>query len=154
MLVCVDCGAPFGSWFALQRHACAASPTLDSDDFALRLSWRGGPVDPEIIARVIHEANRALQQALQDPAPSPSYDDAPDWQLLPLREGVSAALDGVTPQELHEQWMGDKFANGWRYGPVKDAEAKTHPCLVPYDDLPTEQRAKNDLFLAIVGALR
>lgn len=111
-------------------------------------------MDPEIIARVVHEANRALQIALGDPAVSPPYDDAPDWQVVPLRAGVSAALDGLTPQELHEQWLGDKYANGWTYGERKDAEARTHPCLVPYERLPAEQKAKNDLFVAIVSALR
>jgi hypothetical protein len=111
-------------------------------------------VDPEIIARVIHEANRALQEALNDPVVSPPFDEAPDWQLVPLREGVSAALDGAGPQELHEQWCGEKFASGWTYGEAKDPVARTHPCLVPYERLPPEQRAKNDLFTAIVGALR
>jgi hypothetical protein len=32
---------------------------------------------------------------------------------------------------------------------VKDPEAKTHPCLVPYDDLPEYQQLKDRVFLAI-----
>jgi hypothetical protein len=39
------------------------------------------------------------------------------------------------------------------YGEVKDAVAKTHPCMVPYDDLPEFQRKKDALFLAIVRVL-
>lgn len=158
MLICLDCGERFYSSFALQHHAlfeCAAPSTLAGSDFgSLRRGWEGAPVDPEIIARVIHEANRALQEALNDPVVSPPFDEAPDWQLVPLREGVSAALDGAGPQELHEQWCGEKFASGWTYGEAKDPVARTHPCLVPYERLPPEQRAKNDLFTAIVGALR
>ena len=42
---------------------------------------------------------------------------------------------------------------GWRYGASKDAEAKTHPCLVPFDRLPRDQRVKNVLFIAIVRAM-
>jgi hypothetical protein len=39
------------------------------------------------------------------------------------------------------------------YGEVKDAEKKTHPCIVPYKDLPPEQQAKDHLFKAVVSAL-
>lgn len=69
------------------------------------------------------------------------------------REGVEKALDGATPEDLHQSWCDFKAADGWVYGEVKDAEAKTHPCLVPYEELPEEQRIKDDLFKAVVGAL-
>jgi hypothetical protein len=39
------------------------------------------------------------------------------------------------------------------HGEVKDAAAKTHPCLVDYADLPHEQKVKDDLFAAVVGVL-
>ena len=54
------------------------------------------------------------------------------------------------PSASHESWLVEKRAAGWKYGPVKDAEAWTHPCVVPYDDLPQEQRAKDYLFQAVV----
>lgn len=44
-------------------------------------------------------------------------------------------------------------AAGWKYGPVKDPERKEHPCFVPYDGLPPEQRAKDYLFRAVVHQL-
>jgi hypothetical protein len=51
---------------------------------------------------------------------------------------------------MHENWTKDKVADGWVYGEVKDAAAKTHPCLVPYDQLPANQRFKDSLFLLTV----
>ena len=39
------------------------------------------------------------------------------------------------------------------YCAVKDAEKKERPCMLPYTDLPREQRAKDDLFLAVVAAM-
>ncbi|WP_433235467.1 RyR domain-containing protein [Streptosporangium sp. CA-135522] len=107
----------------------------------------------ETIARVCHEANRVLQIAHGDPAPSPHWDDAPAWQRKSTAEGVEAALDGATPQELHETWCDTKRAAGWMYGPDKNAHIKTHPCLVPYMDLPDEQRVKDHMFHAIVRAM-
>jgi hypothetical protein len=50
--------------------------------------------------------------------------------------------------------MAEKLAAGWEYGPVKDAEAKRHPCLVPFNQLPREQQAKDYIFRAVVHALR
>ncbi|QFY14483.1 hypothetical protein GBF35_25855 [Nonomuraea phyllanthi] len=103
------------------------------------------------IARVCHEANRVLQIAAGE-EPSPHWPDAPDWQQESAIKGVEAALSGATPQHLHESWCAAKLADGWTYGPVKDAAARTHPCLVPYGDLPEAQRVKDHLFHAIVRA--
>jgi hypothetical protein len=55
--------------------------------------------------------------------------------------------------ELHVSWCRLKRAEGWEYGPVKDGEAKTHPCLVLHGELPCEQRRKDVLFGAILAAL-
>lgn len=109
--------------------------------------------DLTTIARVCHEANRALQITQGDPAVSPPWDEAPDWQREAAIAGVTAALDGATPEQLHYAWCTERINAGWRYGPVKDAETLTHPCLVPYGDLPEGQRDKDRVFLAIVRAL-
>lgn len=104
----------------------------------------------EQIARVCHEANRALQAIHDDPAPSNWWDvESPDIQASVI-DGVRKARQGRTPRELHDDWCAYKRAEGWRYGLVKDAVEKTHPCLVPYDDLPPGQRVKDNVFLAIV----
>ena len=52
----------------------------------------------------------------------------------------------------HEAWLSDKVREGWKLGPVKDATKKEHPCMVPYKDLPLEQRIKDHLFKAVVRA--
>lgn len=106
----------------------------------------------EEIARVCHEANRAWCEANGDTSQVP-YDHAEGWQRDSAIEGVQAALEGATPEQLHESWCAAKVRDGWVYGEVKDAVAKTHPCLVRYDLLPEDQRLKDHLFGAIVGAL-
>lgn len=107
----------------------------------------------EDISRICHESNRALQVAQEDPAISPSWDEAPDWQRESAIEGVRQALKGATPEQLHQSWCEFKAADGWVYGEVKDGGAKTHPCLVDYADLPPDQRLKDSLFQAIVYSL-
>lgn len=110
-------------------------------------------MNPEQIARICHEANRAYQIEL-DEVPSPPWRDAPNWQRVSAVEGVTAALEGRTPEESHQGWMRHKINDGWTYGEVKDGTAKTHPCLVEYDELPEEQKVKDHLFLSIVSVWR
>jgi len=108
---------------------------------------------PDHIAQVAHEANRALQRIAGDDNPSPPWDDAPLDQRDSAIAGILTALNGATPEEQHDAWAAHKRADGWVYGAVKDAEAKTHPCLVPYANLPPEQRVKDAVYIAIVRAM-
>jgi hypothetical protein len=80
---------------------------------------------------------------------------APDWQRTSAINGVQAILTGLvtSPEQSHEAWCREKRATGWRHGSTKDPEAKTHPCLVSYADLPAVQRIKDRLFFAIVATL-
>jgi hypothetical protein len=115
---------------------------------------RGTVAQVHAIARVCHEANRAWCAENGDDS-QPPWDEAPAWQQQSAVDGVLGALNGNTPRESHEGWMRHKQARGWVYGEVKDPEARppTHPCLVPYDDLPPEQKVKDHMFIAIVGSL-
>ncbi len=104
------------------------------------------------IARVCHEVNRAYCQALGDKS-QPAWEDAPEWQRASARMGVDLHTMGdFGPEASHISWMDNKLAEGWTFGPVKDAAAKTHPCLVPFTELPREQQAKDFLFRAVVHA--
>jgi hypothetical protein len=106
------------------------------------------------IARVCHEVNRAYCAALGDNS-QPAWDDAPSWQRESVRMGVDLHLMGdFGPEASHLSWMNEKYNTGWVYGEVKDPEKKEHPCLVPFDQLPKEQQAKDYIFRAVVHALR
>lgn len=111
-------------------------------------------MDTLLIASVCHEANRAYCLALGDTSQLP-WTDAPEWQRVSAINGVQFHLDnpGSSPSASHENWLREKQATGWTYGPVKDVDAKTHPCYMPYDELPEAQRRKDALFIAIVTAL-
>ena len=106
------------------------------------------------IAKVCHEANRAYCESIGDYS-QPSWDDAPDWQRDSAVNGVKYHQSSpvALPSESHNSWLKEKYAAGWKFGPVKDADKKEHPCCVPYEDLPDEQKVKDALFIAIVHAL-
>lgn len=107
------------------------------------------------IAALGHEVNRAYCSAIGE-EPYPAWDEAPQWMREGMLNGVRAVITGAaeSPQASHEAWMADKLAAGWSYGEVKDPAAKTHPCLVPYDKLPQEQRVKDYLFRAVVQTVQ
>lgn len=106
-----------------------------------------------VIAKLCHEANRAICMASGDFSQKP-WREADQWQRDSAINGVRfrKANPEATPEQQHEAWCQDKYAAGWVWGSVKNAEEKTHPCLLPYSQLPFEQRVKDHVFGAIVGA--
>ena len=108
----------------------------------------------EQIAQVAHEINRAYCEALGDTS-QPTWENAPDWQRNSAINGVKfhRANPNAGPDHSHKEWLTEKKVNGWKYGPVKDEVKKEHPCFVPYEELPLEQKAKDFLFRQIVHSL-
>lgn len=108
----------------------------------------------EQIARVTYEVNRAYCESQGDHSFGP-WEKAPGWQLAANIQGVEfmIANPGASPADSHESWLAQKRVDGWKYGPLKDAKKKEHPCYVPYDQLPPAQKAKDYIFLAIVRAI-
>ncbi len=111
----------------------------------------------EQVAKVCHEANRAYCETIGDNS-QPSWDQAPDWQKDSARNGVKFHFAqhavGVEPppSASHDSWLAQKRAEGWKFGPVKDAAKKEHPCFVEYEQLPLDQRRKDYIFAAICKA--
>lgn len=100
----------------------------------------------ETLARAAHEANRIFCIFNGDESLLP-WEETPEGIKQSAISGVTFFLESAaTPQEQHEQWSKFKIAQGYVYGEVKDDEKKTHPCLVPYEQLPEMQKAKDKLF--------
>jgi hypothetical protein len=104
------------------------------------------------IAAATHMANRAYCIALGDNSQA-TWQEAPDWQRSSAINGVRGALAGNTPEQSHESWLAEKAATGWKFGPVKNAETKEHPCFVPYAELPPEQQLKDHIFTTTARAM-
>lgn len=106
------------------------------------------------VAALCHEVNRAYCISIGDHS-QVSWKDAPDWQKESAINGVRFHYQNeTTPQASHENWLKEKVADGWVYGEVKDPEKKTHPCIVPYEELPQAQQTKDYLFKTICDYLK
>ena len=108
----------------------------------------------EIIARICHEANKAYCESMEDFSQLP-WDEAPEWQKNSAFNGVLFHMEhpDALPSASHESWLAEKKADGWKYGPIKDADKKEHPCFVPFEDLPFNQQMKDVIFGGICKAL-
>jgi len=95
----------------------------------------------------------------------PTYGDTiypflPNDYMNGLISAVEDALkNNVTLESNHEKWRKDKEAAGWVYGEVKDAEKKTHPSLVPFNELPDDdarvgERRKGEEFLRVINEFK
>lgn len=65
-----------------------------------------------------------------DPLPTDSVVLPPE--LLDLVEDLA--------ENAHENWAEQRMADGWVYGARRSDEAKTHPCLVAYSELPEDEK--------------
>lgn len=43
-------------------------------------------------------------------------------------------------EHVHDVWAESRIKQGWTYGPQRDDVLKKHPCLVPYQELPDEEK--------------
>jgi hypothetical protein len=103
---------------------------------------------------VCHQANKAYCESLGDFS-QVDWEQAPEWQKSSVKTGVRFKISNpeVTPEASHENWLKVKREEGWVYGETKDPEKKTHPCILPFYELPKEQQVKDHLFVAVVKTL-
>lgn len=99
------------------------------------------------IAELCHQVNRAYCASIGDNSQA-YWDNAPEWQKESAINGVKFHIenDNTAPEDSHNSWLKEKEKTGWKYGKEKNAEKKEHPCFVPYDELPKEQKAKDYIF--------
>lgn len=43
-------------------------------------------------------------------------------------------------ENVHDVWAKTRIEQGWTYGSERNDAEKKHPCLVPYDQLPEEEK--------------
>ena len=106
----------------------------------------------EACARATHEVYRAYCIALGDTSQT-SWEDMPESEKSSAMNYVTESLDGATMEQLHESWLAEKRATGWKFGTVKDLKKKEHPCFVSYTDLPFAQQVKDHFFASTVSEM-
>ena len=62
-----------------------------------------------------------------------------DLSSVDLPESLIQLSERIA-ENVHEVWAKARMDEGWTYGGKLDDIHKKHPCLVPYDELPEEEK--------------
>ena len=69
---------------------------------------------------------------MYEPKPVDTSSVALPEELLLLTEKIA--------ENVHEIWSAGRIADGWTYGAARNDAEKTHPCLIPYGELPEGEK--------------
>ena len=62
-----------------------------------------------------------------------------DTSDVKLPEDLEELVEQMS-KNVHEVWAETRIRQGWTYGEQRNDELKTHPCLIPYEELPEEEK--------------
>jgi voltage-gated potassium channel len=95
---------------------------------------------------VAASAGRRGRQTARGYRPEPI--DTSNVELAP----ELSELADLLARNVHDIWAVQRLREGWEYGPQRSEIARTHPCLVPYEELP-EGEKEYDL-ATVAGTLK
>ncbi|HBE41472.1 MAG TPA: hypothetical protein DDW27_09755 [Bacteroidales bacterium] len=82
------------------------------------------------------------------------------YKIRPVRKGFEVSTLHLSEEEIetmakveHIRWCWDKILNGWFYGEIKDTRKKTHPSIIPYEDLQESEKEKDRELVRLIPAL-
>ena len=81
---------------------------------------------------LLHIKQRIMTKKEYIPQPIDTGDVKLPVELEELVEEMS--------RNVHEVWAETRISQGWSYGEKRDDELKTHPCIVPYEQLPESEK--------------
>ena len=97
-----------------------------------------------------------LDNAFQIPAKLLSV----GYTIRPVRKGYRPPALHLREDEIetmarveHIRWCWDKILHGWIFGKTKDARKKTHPAIIPYEDLSESEKEKDRELVRLIPAL-
>ncbi|WP_033396989.1 RyR domain-containing protein [Desulfobacter curvatus] len=62
-----------------------------------------------------------------------------DTSKIKLPDDLNTLVE-MLAENNHDTWAEQRMREGWRFGSKRDDAHKTHPDLVPYNDLPESEK--------------
>ncbi len=106
------------------------------------------------IGRIAQDINRTYFESLGDNSQVNWENTAVEEREL-IVEGVRFHINhpNASASSGHEKWLDKKRVEGWKFGKIKNEEAREHPFFLPFADLPKEEKGKYFIFKAVVNGL-
>ena len=108
-------------------------------------------------AEFVYDAARLQAIAVDAPViPEPWAEREADFreQFLEVIDRQCGPMRSSSPAELHGGWVQAYIDNGWTYGPERSVENRTHPDMVPFDQLEQREQDKDAVFIALCEIAR
>jgi hypothetical protein len=108
-------------------------------------------------AKFVYDAARLAAEAAEAPVIPELWDNygtAFKLQFLTVIEQQTGRKRKTSPKKLHDDWVEAYKKMGWVYGPFRDPDRKTHPDMVPYEELGQRERDKDAVFAALCEIAR
>lgn len=68
------------------------------------------------------------------------YSPAPlDLKGIEIPKGLESLIEALA-KNVHDTWAEGRLKDGWTFGPKRNETLKQTPCLVPFEDLPEEEK--------------
>ncbi len=80
----------------------------------------------------IEKKEKIIEKETYIPQPIDTNDVVLPEELSQLAEQMA--------KNVHEIWAQTRIAQGWTFGSERNDAEKKHPCLVPYEELPEEEK--------------
>jgi len=81
------------------------------------------------------------------------------YKIRQVKKGFKPVALHLNEEEIenmsrveHLRWSWEKRLNGWRYGKIKDNIKKTHPGLIPYEELSESEKEKDRELVKLIPA--
>ena len=140
-----------------RSHAWGGTPEYLADRSTLaRFAGRPATLGPlpalvnyKMLSEHLKEQNRAEARDLPNKLAILGYvlrQDAPAGAPAVSIDPSDPRVELLAKRE-HLRWVASKLKTGWRHGDPRDDAGKLHPCIVPWEDLPEEERVKDRLLV-------
>jgi len=82
------------------------------------------------------------------------------YKIRPVKKGFKPVVLHLDEEEIetmsrveHLRWSWEKRLNGWRFGKKRNSVKKTHPGLLPYEELSEHEKEKDRELVKLIPAL-
>jgi hypothetical protein len=107
----------------------------------------------ELLAMTVHSSLKTYCSMLGYPYAIPRWENLSDADMgfaIDIVDQVLFWKAELTPAGVHQIWVKERTAMGYRLGFKRDRATKVHPNMVPYELLPPKEQMKSKIVLETI----
>lgn len=116
----------------LKKLHCCLKPCNELSEAIIHYDWL---VVKNSLATIYEPEKNSVQIEENEYVPQPINTDG-----VRLPEELDKLAELIA-ENVHEVWAKSRMEEGWTYGEERNDKQRKHPCLVPYKELPEEEKA-------------